>query len=204
MAMQRHRWRRPMAVSAGSSSLLPTRHAPDSHSALSSCEWPSRPVDVRAAGLADVPLLIGMKRQMAAAEDAAFYFDDTPAHWERDFFGPEQRFLAFIAELAGHPVGIAIFNEQPLAGWPSVPIYIQSIYVKPEFRRRGVGRALMAGIIAEAQRRRSHLVFLNVDHNNAARRLYESGGFVHADACLVYTLVVPQDPGTPEPAPARR
>jgi len=193
-----------MAVSAASSSLSPALHAPDTHSALSSCLRPSLPVDVRAAGLADVPLLIAMKTQMAAAENAAFFFDDTPARWERDLFGPEPRFLAFIAELAGHPVGMAIFNEQPMAGWPSVPIYIQSIYVKPEFRRRGVGRALMAGIIAEAQRRRSHLVFLNVDHNNAARRLYESGGFVHADTCLVYTLVVPHDLGPPEPAPARR
>lgn len=193
-----------MAVSAANSSLPPALHAPDTRSALSSCQRPSLPVDVRAAALADVPLLIAMKTQMAAAEDAAFFFDNTPAHWERDLFGPEPRFLAFIAELAGHPVGMAIFNEQPMAGWPSVPIYIQSIYVKPEFRRRGVGRALMVGIIAEAQRRRSQLVFLNVDHNNAARRLYESGGFVHADTCLVYTLVVPQDPGTPESAPARK
>ncbi|AMN44796.1 GNAT family N-acetyltransferase [Rhodoplanes sp. Z2-YC6860] len=193
-----------MAVSAVSSSLSPARHTPDSQTSLSSRERPSLPVDVRAARLADVPLLIGMKTQMAAAEDAAFFFDDTPARWERDFFGPESRFLALVSELAGHPVGMAIFNEQPMAGWPSVPIYIQSIYVKPEFRRRGVGRALMAGIIAEAQRRRSQLVFLNVDHNNAARRLYESGGFVHADTCLVYTLVVPQDADTPQPAPARR
>ena len=193
-----------MAVSAASASLSPALHAPDTHAALSSCQRPSLPVDVRAAGHADVPLLIGMKTQMAAAENAAFFFDDTPARWERDFFGPQPQFLAFIAELAGHPVGMAIFNEQPMAGWPSVPIYIQSIYVKPEFRRRGVGRALMAGIIAEAQRRRSQLVFLNVDHNNAARRLYESGGFAHADTCLVYTLVVPQDAGTSEAAPARR
>lgn len=196
-----------MAVAAASSSFSPDLRAPDPHPDPSSCERLSLPVDIRAAQPADVPLLIAMKKQMAAAENAAFYFDDAPALWERDFFGAAPRFLALIAELAGEPVGIAIFNEQPMAGWPSVPIYIQSIYVKPEFRRRGIGRTLMAGITAEARRRRCHLIFLNVDHNNAARRLYESGGFVHAETCLVYTLVVPQSLGTPlsgaASAPAR-
>jgi ribosomal protein S18 acetylase RimI-like enzyme len=103
---------------------------------------------------------------------------------------------------------MAIFNEQPMAGWPAAPVYIQSIYVRPECRRQGIGRTLMAGIAAEAHRRRSHLIFLNVDHNNAARRLYESSGFVHADTCLVYTLVLPQFLGTAgsgaEAASARR
>ncbi len=50
----------------------------------------------------------------------------------------------------------------------------------------------MAGIVAEGLRRRTHLIFLNVDQNNAARKLYESGGFAHADTCLVYTLVLTQ------------
>ena len=185
-----------MAVPSVTSSMSPNAHASNSQSAvvIRECpEPPSAPVEIRASQLADVPVLIEMKRQMAAAENATIYFDDIPAHWERDFFGPEPRMLALIAERGGQPVGMAIFNEQPMAGWPAVPIYIQSIYVKPEFRRQGIGRMLLAGIVSEAQRRRAHLIFLNVDHDNAARKLYESGGFAHADTCLVYTLVLPQN-----------
>ena len=194
----------PSAISSLSPDLqAPDFQAPDLQPSLASRAQPEPPVHVRAAVPADVPLLIGLKRQMAAAENAAFYFDDTPALWERDFFGTAPRFLALIAERADDPVGMAIFNEQPMAGWPAVPIYIQSIYVKPEFRRQGIGRTLMSAITAEAHRRRSHLIFLNVDHGNAARRLYESGGFVHADTCLVYTLVLPQFLSPNSASPAR-
>jgi GNAT superfamily N-acetyltransferase len=149
-------------------------------------------VHVRDARLTDLPVLIAMKKQMAAAENAEGYFNDIAAHWECDFFGAAPRFLALIAECAGQPVGMAVFNEQPIAGWPKPPIYIQSIFVQPEYRRQGIGHALTAAITAEALRRHSHLIFLHVHQDNAARRMYEKGGFAHADGCLTYTLVLPQ------------
>jgi len=185
-----------MAVSSTTSSLSPAPHAPSSQPTVPSCEPreapPRSPVHVRDAQLADLPTLIGMKKQMAAAESADGYFDDTSAHWEREFFGAAPRFLAIVAECVGHPVGMAVFNEQPIAGWPKPPIYIQSIFVRPEYRRQGIGRALADAIVAEAQSRRSHLIFLHVHQDNAARRLYEKGGFALAQGCLVYTLVLPQ------------
>ncbi len=142
-----------------------------------------------------------MKTQMVAAENATHYFDGRVERWERDFFGASPRFLAIIAECLGNPVGMAIFNEQPMAGWPVPPIYLQTIFVRPEYRHQGIGRALMAGIVAEAQRRRSHLIYLNVHRDNsAARRLYENGGFEHADGCLAYTFFVPPLPGSPSAA----
>jgi len=193
-----------MAVSSTTSSLSPNLQAPslpapNPQPPLSSCEPreapPRWPVHIRDARLTDLPALIAMKKQMAAAEDADGYFDDTAAHWERDFFGAAPRFLAIMAECAGQPVGMAIFNEQPIAGWPRPPIYLQTIFVRPQHRRQGIGRALMEAITAEAQRRRAHLIFLHVHRDNTARRLYEKGGFVHADGAFVYTLVVPQLPG---------
>src|SRR5690242_4275055 len=98
--MQWHRRRRPMAVPSATSSISPNPHTPNPQSSVVIRERPEQPspVDVRAAQPADLPSLIAMKRDMAAAENATIYFDGTPAHWERDFFGPAPHILAIIAE----------------------------------------------------------------------------------------------------------
>ena len=184
-----------MAVSpvASSASLdLQPQNPPPLSSSEPIDAQPLLPVIVRAAQAADLPALMDMKRQMAVEEDAAGYFDEITEHWQRDFFGAAPRVFAIVAECIGVPIGMAIFNEHPIAGWPVSPIYVQSVFVRPTCRHHGIGRALMAAITAEALRRGTHLIYLNVRQDNAARRLYERGGFVHADSCLVYTLLLPQ------------
>jgi ribosomal protein S18 acetylase RimI-like enzyme len=47
-----------------------------------------------------------------------------------------------------------------------------------EHRSRGVGRALLEGIIQEAQTQGIHSLSLSVDPSNNARKLYESVGFI--------------------------
>ncbi len=57
-------------------------------------------------------------------------------------------------------------------------LHISGLAVDDAVRRRGVGRALMDGAIAEARRRRARRLTLRVlGPNTAARRLYETCGF---------------------------
>jgi ribosomal-protein-alanine N-acetyltransferase len=58
-------------------------------------------------------------------------------------------------------------------------VEILSLGVLPERRRRGVGRALIDSVVAEAERRRAGSLVLEVaTENEAARRLYAGIGFV--------------------------
>src|SRR5665213_2625688 len=102
------------------------------------------PFHIRCAVPADIPTLMDMKQQMAVADGAIGLLDATAGEWERDCFGPSPRFAAIVAEHAEAVVGMVIFNELGFAGWAAPPIYLQDLFVMPEHRRRGIGRALLA------------------------------------------------------------
>jgi ribosomal-protein-alanine N-acetyltransferase len=58
-------------------------------------------------------------------------------------------------------------------------VEILSLGVLPQWRRRGIGRALLLSVVAEAERRRAGSLVLEVaTENEAARLLYAAFGFV--------------------------
>ncbi len=87
-----------------------------------------------------------------------------------------------VAEVAGSPVGacwLRLFGDES-HGWgfvgPDVPEL--SIAVAPQWRRRGIGRRLLAGAVARAERTRpSRELSLSVMPDNPARELYLQAGF---------------------------
>ncbi|MFI6234631.1 ribosomal protein S18-alanine N-acetyltransferase [Micromonospora sp. NPDC050784] len=105
---------------------------------------------------------------------------------EADLFGAEKWSPAmFWSELAnGHHYRVAVdadgslLGYAGLAGVPPDEVWVQNIAVRRDAQRRGVGRALLEELLAEAVRRdaRSTLLEVAVD-NAAAQRLYATYGF---------------------------
>ncbi|MCG5461424.1 ribosomal protein S18-alanine N-acetyltransferase [Micromonospora sp. MED01] len=105
---------------------------------------------------------------------------------EADLFGAEKWSPAmFWSELAnGHHYRLAVdadgsvLGYAGLAGLPPDEVWVQNIAVRRDAQRRGVGRALLEELLAEAVRRdaRSTLLEVAVD-NAAAQRLYATYGF---------------------------
>jgi ribosomal protein S18 acetylase RimI-like enzyme len=86
-----------------------------------------------------------------------------------------------VAEVAGRPVGacwLRLFGHES-HGWgfvgPDVPEI--SIAVAPQWRRRGIGRRLLAAAVARAQRSGHREISLSVMPDNPARELYLQAGF---------------------------
>lgn len=80
--------------------------------------------------------------------------------------------FALLAVEAGEPVGFALARA---AGGEAE---ILTVCVRPEARRRGAGRALLAAVEREARARGAEALFLEVaDDNLAARALYLGRGF---------------------------
>jgi ribosomal protein S18 acetylase RimI-like enzyme len=146
---------------------------------------------VRPAQPADIPDLMVMKRELAAADNALAVVRATPDDWHRDFFGPQPRFLAVVATKNGLNIGMATFNERHVTGWPGVTIYLQDLFVDRAYRRQGVGRTLITCVAAYARERGSPIIELNMHTANPAGDFYRRQGFQLVSHCAVYVAGLP-------------
>jgi ribosomal protein S18 acetylase RimI-like enzyme len=146
---------------------------------------------VRPAAPADVPALLRLKRELAILENAQSVLRASAQDWRRDGFGPQARFTAFVAEHAGKVVGMVTASERYYTSWAACTLYIQDIYVEPDWRGRGIGAALLGCVAALALERGSPLVELTVREDNPARGLYGRLGF-HQVQCANYVIAGPE------------
>ena len=92
-------------------------------------------------------------------------------------FGPDS--FAFLAEEDGRLVGYVVgFYDEPHFMWSTGRVgHIDSFYVLPELRGRGVGRLLMEAAYAEMRQAGATMALEMVASNDVARRFYEREGF---------------------------
>lgn len=149
---------------------------------------PDLAFDIRPAAPADISALCRMKWNLAAAESATLAINATEADWQRDIFGPDARFSAFVAERCGEIVGMVTSGERHFTGWVGPAILIHDLFVLPEHRGHGIAQALMARVARQASDRGAALVELTVRENNDARIFYEKLGFEQVTHCVTYVI----------------
>ncbi len=83
--------------------------------------------------------------------------------------------------LAGDPpVGFALFRMRPSLWAKAGDTYLEELYVVPERRRQGIGRALLnAAIDAAREAGANHFELTTGETDTEARALYESRGFTN-------------------------
>ena len=98
---------------------------------------------IRAAAPADATLIFALVCELADYENLQAEVDATPEAIAAALFAPEPRLFCHIAEWNGEPAGLAVWflNFSTFRGRHG--IYLEDIYVRPEFRGRGIGKALM-------------------------------------------------------------
>jgi GNAT superfamily N-acetyltransferase len=101
---------------------------------------------IRPATPADVPVIAALIRALAEYEKLADHVTFDEATLAEHLFGPRPYAECLIAEHAGQAVGFALFfhTYSTFKGKPS--IYLEDLFVTPEHRGRGLGKALLAGI----------------------------------------------------------
>lgn len=95
----------------------------------------------RDATLGDVPQILRLVRSLAEYEKIAHEFHATEADYKAAFFGPYPQASAMLAEIEGELVGVCVWYRtfSSFAGRPA--LWIEDIFVEPEFRKQGLARA---------------------------------------------------------------
>jgi GNAT superfamily N-acetyltransferase len=107
---------------------------------------------LRAATPADVPVILRLVRDLAEYERAPEAVVATEEDLLRHGFGPSPRFSVLLAEQDGQVAGFALwfFTFSTWLGKPGV--YLEDLFVRPELRGRGIGKALMTELARIAVR----------------------------------------------------
>ena len=133
---------------------------------------------IRSAKVEDVPGLFEMVRELAEAEQSLDKVVITQADLARDGFGPAPKFQAILASWSGEPAGYAIFFDC-YSSWRGPQIFLEDLYVRPAFRKKGIATSLMARVAKVATERNCRAVRWEVlEWNQPAVNLYASLGAV--------------------------
>lgn len=132
---------------------------------------------IRPATVADIPLILTFIRELALYEREPDAVKATEADILRDGFGPNPYFHCLIAEFDGEPAGFVLyfFNYSTWMGRPG--IYVEDLFVRPTFRGKGLGKALLARVAAVAlEKGCGRLQWSVLDWNQPAIDFYVSLG----------------------------
>ena len=105
---------------------------------------------IRKATEADATQILEFIRALAAFERAPDEVTATEEGLIRDGFGQAPFYGCLIADYEGRPAGFAFyfFNYSTWKGRPG--IYLEDLFVHPEFRGLGIGKALLKAVAAVA------------------------------------------------------
>jgi GNAT superfamily N-acetyltransferase len=134
-------------------------------------------LSIRSTTKADVPLILDFIRGLAEYERDPAAAVATEQDLLRDGFGPQPKFWCVIAEWDGAPAGFAFyfFNYSTWQGRPG--LFLEDLFVRPEFRGKGIGKALMVYLAQVAVRENcGRFVWQVLDWNKPAIEFYESLG----------------------------
>ncbi|AKB51863.1 Diamine acetyltransferase [Methanosarcina barkeri str. Wiesmoor] len=143
---------------------------------------------IRAAEIEDVPLILEFVKGIAKFENLSHLVAATEETLAEAMFGKKPYAEVFFAELDGVPAGFTVFfhNFSTFVGKPG--LYIEDIFVKPEFRGKGIGKAMFLHCVKLAKERNCGRMEWAVLDWNPARKFYERLGGSSADGWQIYRM----------------
>ena len=103
-------------------------------------------VVIRDAVRGDVPVVLQFIRALADYERLSHEVEATTADIERELFGPSPKVFCQLAEVEGKPAGFALWYYTFSTFQGRHGIWLEDLFVNPDMRGHGVGKALLASI----------------------------------------------------------
>lgn len=144
---------------------------------------------VRPARPGDVEMIVKMIHELAVYERAPDQCHATVEKMTEQLFGKKPHVEGLVAEVEGKLAGYALFFHN-FSTWESAPgIYLEDVYVRPTYRRMGIGRQFVVRLAALAvERGCPRFDWAVLDWNKPARDFYRELGAREMNEWVAYRL----------------
>ena len=146
-------------------------------------------VRIEPAGIEDVPLILGLIKALGEYERLAHEVEATEAGLRESLFGATPHAEAVIARVGSEAVGFAVWFHSYSTFLARRGLYLEDLFVLPEWRGRGIGRALLGHLARVAiERGCGRMEWSVLDWNDQAIGVYRGIGARAMDEWTVYRL----------------
>jgi GNAT superfamily N-acetyltransferase len=146
---------------------------------------------VRRAVESDGQALLSLVDALADYEKLSRPSPEARERLVRDMFGPKPRIDGLLAFMDGYPVGYAIILETYSSFLALPTLYLEDLFVLPEYRGRKAGLALFEEVRAEAKRRDcGRIEWTVLDWNQLAIDFYNRLGGEHLKEWQLYRITL--------------
>ena len=146
-------------------------------------------ITLRAASQSDVPVILRFIQALAEYEKLSHLCVATEAELIETLFGARPYAEVILASWNGTPAGFALFFHNYSTFLAKPGIYLEDLFVDPEFRGKGLGKALLKELARIALERNCGRVEWSVlDWNEPSINFYKSLGAVSMDEWTSYRL----------------
>jgi GNAT superfamily N-acetyltransferase len=129
------------------------------------------------AQVTDVPVILGMIKALAEYEQLTHEVTATEDDLRQSLFGPRPAGEVVIAYAGQAPIGFALFFHNFSTFIGRHGLYLEDLFVVPEWRGKGVGKQLLAHVAAIADSRNcGRMEWAVLDWNESAIAFYRRMG----------------------------
>lgn len=144
---------------------------------------------IRAAKPGDEALVLSFIRALAEYENLLDRVVATEESVRQALFGPSPRLFCDFAEWNGEPAGFTVWFYNYSTFLARHGIYVEDLFVKPEFRNKGIGKSLLVNLAKRAVGEDcGRLEWMVLDWNGLAIEFYETLGAGPVDGWSVFRL----------------
>jgi GNAT superfamily N-acetyltransferase len=148
-----------------------------------------RPHLIRPAVASDAGVILRFIRELAEYEKLAHEVVATEQGVREQLFGSAPKAEALVAERDGAPVGFCLFFHNFSTFLARPGLYIEDLYVRPECRGQGIGKAFLQEVVRLAKERKCGRVeWSALDWNKPAIDFYKKLGAVTKDGWMGFRL----------------
>lgn len=149
----------------------------------------SSTITIRFATRDDIPTILDFIRELAVYEHLEKEVTATPELLEEWLFEKQKAEVIFACTPEGTEAGIAVFFHSFSTFLGKGGIYLEDLFVKPQFRRRGFGKALLSYLAKlTVQRGCGRLEWACLDWNQNAIDFYHAWGASTLDDWTTFRL----------------
>jgi GNAT superfamily N-acetyltransferase len=143
---------------------------------------------IRAARQEEAVVILNLIKELAEYEKAPEQVEATEADLVATIFAENPKVFCDVVELDGEIVGMAIWFLNYSTWQGKHGIYLEDLYIRPEFRGRGYGKALLQHLASICKRGYGRFQWWVLDWNSPAIEFYRSLGAEAMSEWTVYRV----------------